>query len=218
MSSPIARHLRAAVLRVNGAALETELLPLLRDRVFHVTKASKYWQIRRDGFVRSNHDGRFPFTYPQSRRSYGRCHGMVSLFDLRGKSDEEVSSTLDKFYFLRPTRALPAFLVLSEAACARLVPPPPSMRELEYKFLWIPESEVFYPGDIPLTEFESALRPQIYFIPDPPEVTAARERALREAMAAIEQARNERLAAERQKRRAERLARRRANRLAPAGD
>jgi len=214
MSASHARHLRAKVLRINGSELEEELLPLLRENVFHVTTARAYWQIRRDGVIRSNQDGRFRFTYPQSGRSYGRQHGLVSLFDLRDKTDEAVRSTLDKFYFLRPGESLPVFLILSEAAYTRVIEPPPSMAAFEYKYIWIPESEAYYPGDLPLPEIASAIRPQIYHVPDPPEVVAAREAAMREAFDEIMRRRNERLTAERERKRAERIERQRATRRA----
>ena len=90
------------------------------------------------------------------------------------------------------------------------------MAALQYKYIWIPESEAYYPGDLPLSEIASAIRPQIYYIPDPPEVIAAREAGMRQAFDEIMRRRNERIKAEREQKRAERLALQRAKRHAKA--
>src|SRR3989337_4365420 len=79
-----------------------KLLGLLRDKVFHVTTAKAFENIQKDVFIYGNQDAKYPLN-PTSLNSFGRCRGWVCLFDLRGKSDEEIDNVLSRFYnFLRP--------------------------------------------------------------------------------------------------------------------
>ena len=172
---------RTEILKVDGTQLETQLLPRLLGRVFHVTGPSAYQRILADGHIRSNQHGRFRFTFPQSEKSYARRHGYVAVFDLRDKPRAQVQWVLEfKFPFLKPGRGAPVFFMLGESACSRLIPPPStSMAALNHEYIWIPEVEMFYPTDLPLTEIDTVIRTRLYYVPEPPEVVAAQQDALR---------------------------------------
>lgn len=69
-----------------------------------------------------------------------------------------------KFYFLNPRgNDDPVFLIVSPRAYPKLVAPPATHKEVEYKYLWIPDAEVLYNGDLPLTDIEAVLVPDIYY-------------------------------------------------------
>ena len=121
-------------LLIDGTRLEQDLLPRLVGKVFHVTTADSFRDICDDGYVRSNQDGRLSFTFPQSRISYARSRGYVSLTDLRDRSAEQVEWSLVKFYFLNPRSSNdPVFLILSAEATDRVVKPPRTHKEVSYK-------------------------------------------------------------------------------------
>jgi hypothetical protein len=128
-------------------------MPLLRGQVFHVTSTEALESIQRAGSIISNQDGRFGFTFPQSKNSYGRERGYVCLFDLRGASEEAVSDARTKFNFLHPTAADPAFLFVQEAHHPSLVP----WTEAPTGAMLVPYVEAWYPGHIPVSALSHAL-------------------------------------------------------------
>lgn len=139
--------------------LRSDLLPCLRKSVFHVTTIVAMEGIVSDGFVRSNNDERYPFTYPQSQKSYGRSRGYVCLFDVRSISTPDLDEVLAKFWFLNPSSAgnRPVFLLMNEMVTPKLIPWT-TAREAGYREMWIPNAECWYPGDIPVSEIETILR------------------------------------------------------------
>jgi hypothetical protein len=150
--------LELRTLTIERDRLKTELLPCLEGAVFHVTRATAFESILSSGWVFSNSDARFPFTFPQSSNAYGRRRGYVSLFDLRDISDDEVQEALDRFYFLDPfhERDDPVFLFLDPSAYTDLI----SWRTTrnDYSEMWIPFVESWYPGDISVAVLHHALR------------------------------------------------------------
>jgi hypothetical protein len=142
---------------IRGSELEETILPLLRGSVFHVTSSTALHEIITAGFVHSNADGRHAFTKPQSQKSYGRCHGMPCLFDLRHVSSDTLRDALTKLYFIDLFRGRTVFLILRREAEPMLRLPPKSMAAVDYKYLWIPDVEVFYPTDLPVEQLELAL-------------------------------------------------------------
>lgn len=108
-------QLKIERLSLGQTLLESSLLPILRGYVFHVTTRSGFQAITKDGFIRNNQNGLFPYSFPQSNRSYARTRGYVSLFDLRAISDDQLERALSNFYFLNPpyTENNPIFLILS---------------------------------------------------------------------------------------------------------
>jgi hypothetical protein len=106
------------VLCLVAGDLETELLPRLMGRVFHVTPRKTYPGIVSDGWIKSNQTGCLGFTSSQSNVSYFRTRGCVSLIDLRTTTQKQVNDALLKYDFLNPfssPKDNPAFLLLKES-------------------------------------------------------------------------------------------------------
>ena len=145
-----------------------QLLWLLRDKVFHVTTAKAFESIRKDRFIYGNQDAKYPLN-ESSLKSFGRCRGWVCLFDLRGKSDEEIDNVLSRFYnFLRPkwfvklneseyyNESRLVYLCLSQAYYNELVPNREASQN-DKRSQFIPEVECWYPGNIPIGYIEKSL-------------------------------------------------------------
>jgi len=136
----------------NAGELEEKLLPLLRDRVFHVTPAKGCADICKQGLLKNNQAGKFGFTFGQSVKSYGRLNGCVCLFDLRDISDKKVGESLEKYYFLNPSfcNDNPFFLLVSEGLYPKLISWKKAWVEKAYEKMLIPYVECWFPGDIPI--------------------------------------------------------------------
>lgn len=147
--------------------LRSELLPKLRDTVFHVTTAAGFEGIRSTGAVVSNANGRLPFTFPQSDVSFGRHRGYVCLFDLRCVSERQLANGLDCFFFLDPlssARQDPVFLLLAPSTYRVIIPWTPAIRDTGE--MSVPFIEAWYPGDLPLTHVNRVLRPNVVRPPE----------------------------------------------------
>lgn len=138
---------------VKKGDLQITMLPRLRETVFHVTTVQALEAIMRSGMIRSNRDGRFDFTFPQSKNNYGRQRGYVCLFDLRSVSDLQVQDALRKFYFLHPKSADPAFLLLHPSGYPKLIP----WTVAPAGVMLIPHVETWYPSDLPTTALASVM-------------------------------------------------------------
>lgn len=129
------------------------VLPLLRGRVFHVTELQAFDSIRTTGSIKNNRDGQFSATHGQWANSYGRKRGWVCLFDLRNVTDVEVDEALQKYFFLKPffDENEHVYLFISESVWPYLISWERAAREEAWKELFIPDVEVWYPGDIPIS-------------------------------------------------------------------
>jgi len=138
------------------------ILPLLKGHVFHVTTEEGYQGIMKDGMVKNNRNCEFPYSYGQSKNSYGRKRGYVCLFDLRDASDEIIKESLRKFSFLNPEKALdnPFFLILSEEAYPHLILEDQARRDNPYQ-MRVPYIECWYPGHIPIDKIERVIERRI---------------------------------------------------------
>jgi hypothetical protein len=105
------------------ADARSALLPKLRGHVFHVTTPQGYAGIQKDGFVGSNSDEKYSPTCSQSKVSYFRRQGCVSLVDLRTISDGALDFGILKYNFLNPFSSNQAvLLLLSPDAYQSLIP------------------------------------------------------------------------------------------------
>jgi len=149
--------------------LAVALLPHLRGRVFHVTNQTSFKEIHRCGAILNNRDERFALNVA-SGKSFGRQRGWVCLFDLRECTNKTIKETLDKYYFLEPSwfmRYTPdytiselTYLFLKSKAYPELVSCDVAKKEwLENGRYghYVPNTEAWYLGDIPLSLVESVL-------------------------------------------------------------
>ncbi len=139
--------------------LREKLFPRLRGRVFHVTTRSAFAAILECGMVRPNDTGQFPFTYEQSKNSYFRIRGYVSLFDLRSASNEQLDDALMKYNFLNPrfTEHRPVYLFFNCSCFALLTPWSKWKEDKAFSEMVIPYVEAGYPGEIDVGLISEAL-------------------------------------------------------------
>jgi hypothetical protein len=147
------KKLKIENLSCHESQLRNFMIPSLRGNVFHLTNHQGLRGITKDGVIWNNKNGEFPYTYPQSARSYARKRGYVSLFDLRTTSDDEIEKALSNFYFLNPPFAdnNPIFLILSESLYPELIPWTQARDENAWEEMFIPHVEAFHPGNIPVS-------------------------------------------------------------------
>ena len=150
------------------ADLEENLLPQLRETIFHVTSGNGLEKILAEKKILPNINNRFNFSYPQSNNSFGIKRGYICLFDLRNIKEETLEETLLKFYFLAHHKwDINAFLILDIAALNNLIPNEVAKRETGFKEMWIPEVEVWSPTPIPLNKISNIIKVEITNRPDP---------------------------------------------------
>lgn len=149
--------------------LRTELLPRLKERVFHVTTVDGFLSISEDGAIRHNRDNRYPLNHSVSKASYFRTRGCVCLCDLRSVSDEDLENALFKYNFLNPlsTGDMPVFMILSHEVYADLLPWTEWKKAKPTESMVVPFIEAGYPGKITLTAVERTLIVEVKRKPNP---------------------------------------------------
>ena len=149
-------------LKIPYCQLKEELLPLLLGKVFHVTSSKGYKGIIEEGAIKHNRDEKFDFTFSQSKGSYGRKRGYVCLFNLKDVSGENIKEALYRYYFLNPFNDYyPHFLFISSHITDSLISWKVAVKESNYKEMFIPYVEYWYPTDLPLKYVESVIRVKI---------------------------------------------------------
>jgi len=153
------KNLKIENLSCHEPQLKEFILPILRGNLFDLTNRSGFKGILKDGLIRNNRKGEFPYSFPQSARSYARTRGYVSLFDLRATSKDRLETVFDKFYFLNPPNAEnnPIFLILSESLYPELIPWTRARDEDAWDEMFIPRVEAFHQGDIPIFSINRVL-------------------------------------------------------------
>jgi hypothetical protein len=145
-------------------ALESQLLPRLVGRVFHVTTPEAYTRILSDRFIKSNKAGDFPFTWEKSESSYFRKRGCVCVFDLRSATREQVNDGLLKCPPWSNNQVV--FLLLKESCYQRLIPWTIAKSDVGFREMYVPYVEVGYPDAISLDDVERVL---LVDVEEPPE-------------------------------------------------
>jgi hypothetical protein len=149
---------------IQSSRLESDILPLLKNEVFHVTSVENLCQILKDGKVISNADKKFKYSYSQSENSYGRKRGYICLFDLRNKEEDIIYDTLDKYYFLHPTQFQNkvVYLILKKELYCNLIENGAARTEVGYREVYIPYTEAWYPDEIFLENIKKIIITRIY--------------------------------------------------------
>ena len=137
--------------------LRDKLLPILKDKIFHVTSYERFIKIQKSGFIKSNADGKLGYTFSQN--SYGRKRGYICLFDLRSKTDEEINIGLECLYFLdiHDLGDKQVHLIFNEEYDYKLIDTKQAKAEIGFKELWIPYVECWYPEDLPLSNIKDMI-------------------------------------------------------------
>jgi len=152
VSSGPTLNITAKKIECEHSEIEQVMLPLLRGRVFHVTKEENFEGIRRSGWIVSNQQARLAFTPRQPESSYGCKRGWVSLYDLSDPTDGEIKEALIRHWFLRTIRheSPHVYLIVAESTWSSLISCKRASREVGGKEFFIPFVEAWYPGDMPL--------------------------------------------------------------------
>ena len=152
--------MRTKKITCDYARLRENILPQLRETVFHVTSGEGLAGIRSEKMILPNTNGRFNCSYPQSANSFGIKRKYICLFDLRDVSEKIIDITLDKFHFLSHHEwDINAFLILDAEACRNLIPN--EAAKTEPHEIWIPKVEVWFPAPIPLERISSIIEVQV---------------------------------------------------------
>ncbi len=151
---------------LNDADLMEQLLPKLRDRVFHVTTREAWPCIEASGRILASP----PESVPRCDNAGLRHIGHVSLCDLRSLAEGNLQHALDAYYFLdyrRESRG-PVFMFLTKSAIEDVV----SYQELKdrinsLKKLIVPFVEAGHAGDLPLEKIAEVLVVEVVRSPTP---------------------------------------------------
>jgi len=146
----------------------------LRGKVFHLTTKKAFEKIKTDGFIFNNKNGRFGLN-TSSENSFGREQGWICFFDLRNKSDQDIEETLIRYNFLGPSwfceygvefsEMNMAYLILNSSSYDKLIrneSPKSSWIENKKGMMYIPETECWYPGDLPLSFIKETIVVRIF--------------------------------------------------------
>ncbi len=142
----------------------------LSNQVFHVTSIKAYENILKDNKIFHNKDEKFPIN-TSSKGSYGRLKGFVCLFDLRGKDESVIENTLNCYNFLVPDCSEErcsdyiennsAYFILKPESYKKLIPNSTGWQEDQCK-LFVPKTECWFPGDMPLEHVSKILLVRIH--------------------------------------------------------
>lgn len=153
-------------------AYET-LVPMLIERVFHLTKAENIDKICQDGFIDNNHDGRYDLN-SGSLKSFGRQMGYVCLFDFRNLDKKKISRVHDCYPFSSPNwfRRVEqdheicemAIFFLSARKYSCIIPNETArnhMKATGTQYMYVPTAEVWIKDRLPIDFIEHALNLRI---------------------------------------------------------
>lgn len=152
-------------LQIHEQDLEVKLLARLKGRVFHVTTHEAFSLILASNAILSNQDGSLGYTFGQSKDSYFRKIGCVSLIDIRVATSDQVKGALYPYYFLNPsfTNDRPVFFLLQESR----LPPLVSWEACERGAMVVPYVEAGHCGAIPLSIIDRVLIVEVVNTPKP---------------------------------------------------
>ena len=159
--------MRRRVLRVKETKLQERLYPLVRRRVFHVTRQQYLASILEDGGIRSNESGILPSTFGSSDNSFFRNRGCVSLFDLRHATTEQVRTHLPDCWPFQPAEPGSdiAIFVVSPAAYDRLIPWDRAKEEGALSEMILPYLESGFPKFLPLELISEIIEVAVLEVP-----------------------------------------------------
>ena len=140
-------------LNLRERELRQDLLPCLKEKVFHITPYLRFLSIINSGMLKPN----MPLSPIGRVNSFARHRKWISFFDLRNKDDSIINDSLNKLDFLVPhqfkCRCL--YFFLSEESYPMLIEDPP---DCDYrKYMRVPEVESYYPEALPLNQISFVL-------------------------------------------------------------
>lgn len=129
---------------------------VIKHSLCHRTGVEGLGGIFKTGAIVPN-DGSIADTYPQSKKSYARHNGLVSLFDLNNFSEDECRHHIHDWYrFFFDHKPVTVVIILRrEHLHSKLIANEKAVIDTRGTFdpIFIPKFEVFYPEPIPCDAF-----------------------------------------------------------------
>lgn len=156
---------KETILLAQADPCRVKLFTRLAGRVFHLTTEKAFSAIVRDRKIGHNREERYPLN-SGSENSFGRVHGYVCLYDLRKTTPRKLSLTRELCDFLFPDWQAnggenPVYLVLRREVLDCLVPNASAFhfcRASGQNLKYLPGTECWHPGDLPLKDIAEVLR------------------------------------------------------------
>lgn len=152
-------------INVHNNDIGDKILPLLLNKVFHVTSQSAFNLIEKDYKIKNNKENVFDYVFgPQSENSYGRKRGYICLMDLRSKNTKQIEEALFKLSFLNPFRkdkGNPFYLIASPSIYPDLIDSIHAQKEVGLSEMWVPEVECWYPNNLSLGKIDLVIKTNI---------------------------------------------------------
>jgi hypothetical protein len=138
-------------------SLESALLPLLREQVFHVTNIEAYSKIVECDYLECNIDGKYSPTW--NEQYYGKKRNLICLFDLRGITDDVVAKFRPRCDFLYDYHfgLTTAYLLLSKETYHDIIPNKVAVAETQYSEFFVPRLEAWYPRKLSISQVETVI-------------------------------------------------------------
>lgn len=154
---------------IREEALSAELLPRLKGRVFHVTLARHLDGIERSGGISAAPQADVAGGFGRRENGYFRNRRMVSVFDYRSISPDELNESLGKCAPWMPghSGADFAILMLSPDVHDRLVPWTQWKDEKAWSDMVVPYAEAGYPGVVEWAMIEQVIVVKVVESTDP---------------------------------------------------
>ena len=133
---------------------------LIRNSICHRTGIEGLKGIFKTGAIIPN-DGSLDDTYPQSKISYSRYHGLVSLFDFKNCNEDACLNQIHDWYRFFFDHEPVTVVILLRRQCleSKLIPNEKAVKDTRGTFdpIFIPHLEVFCPDPIPCDVFKGYL-------------------------------------------------------------
>lgn len=149
------------MIRINCCTneLEKKALPFCRNKIFHVTHQEGFNGIMASRCIKHQNT---QSTHIQSSTSYCKTNNSVSLFNFINATESDIKDTLEKLNFLSisiPNNSLKNYkrhrntfvFLIAKIIEVHLI------RPTGYDYIYVPRTEVCFPGDIPLAYIEQIL-------------------------------------------------------------
>lgn len=131
---------------LHKSELNGKIVPLLVQKVFHVTPYDSFTKIMEDGFIKAGSEVGCKWY----ENSFNRKNGYVSLFDFRDKDRSIIGDALNIKLSLSSFGKRIAVLILSEQQYPDLVTYEDVREKVSLKEKLVPYVESWYPRDISL--------------------------------------------------------------------
>jgi len=142
--------------------VEKKILPLLQNKIFHVTSYKSYKAIIKTGYIKHNQNNQFSYTYGQSINSFGRKRAYVCLFDLRNVTDESKKyfQDCDFLNFNNVKNKSNVYFIISNRIYPQIISNAKAIQESyssgEFNAI-VPFLECFYPEKINVNDIEQII-------------------------------------------------------------